>query len=224
MFQVQDISSMIAGVAAGIEAGNYVVDVCAAPGGKCIHAAESLVVANRAAKQPETYGHVDARDLTELKVSLIMDNVNRLKTPNISVKAWDARTPDPDLIGKADIVLADLPCSGLGIIGRKADIKYKMTAQKQEELVKLQREILAVVQQYVKPGGKLIYSTCTINEAENEGNLRWFTENFPFELESLEKELPFLKDTETVRRGYIQLLPGIQETDGFFVGKLRKKE
>lgn len=227
MFQIQDISSIIAGVAAGIEAGNTVIDVCAAPGGKCIHAAESLAVANKNAKKTAMEGHVDARDLTDYKVSLIMDNIGRLKTPNISVKVWDARTIDSSVIDTADVVLADLPCSGLGIIGRKADIKYKMTPQKQSDLVILQREILTTVLQYVKPGGKLVYSTCTINEDENISNVRWLTQNFPFELESLEKELPFFADDETVKetvkQGYMQLLPGVNGTDGFFVAKLRRK-
>ena len=223
MFQIQDISSMIAGVAAGIEAGAYVIDVCAAPGGKCIHAAESLVSANREAGKTEEFGHIDARDLTDLKVSLIMENISRLKTPDISVKTWDARVLDPEVVGKADVLLADLPCSGLGIIGRKADIKYKMTSEKQAALVKLQREILETIQQYVKPGGKLIYSTCTINEDENAGNVKWFTSEFPFELESLEEELPFLNQEKTVQEGYVQLLPGIHGTDGFFVAKLRRR-
>lgn len=219
MFQVQDISSIIAGVAAGIEAGDYVVDVCAAPGGKCIHAAESLIYANRVSQKPEESGHIDARDLTELKVNLIMDNINRLKTPNISVTAWDARVLDTKIIGKADIVLADLPCSGLGIIGRKADIKYKMTPEKQADLVKLQREILEIIQQYVKPGGKLIFSTCTINEDENAGNLKWFLGKFPFELESLEEEISFWDEA---KEGFVQMLPGVHQTDGFFVCKLRR--
>lgn len=223
MFQVQDISSIIAGVAAGIEAGNTVIDVCAAPGGKCIHAAESLITANVKAGMPLTEGHVDARDLTEAKVSLIMDNIGRQKTPDISVKVWDARVVDEEIVGAADVVLADLPCSGLGIIGRKADIKYKMTPEKQSDLVKLQREILTTVQQYVRPGGKLIYSTCTINEDENTENVKWLTENFPFEMESLEKELTFFAEEESIKKGYIQLLPGIHGTDGFFVAKLRRK-
>ncbi|SEV91445.1 16S rRNA (cytosine967-C5)-methyltransferase [[Clostridium] fimetarium] len=224
MFQIQDISSMIAGVAAGIEAGAYVIDTCAAPGGKCIHAAESLVTANRNAGKSEECGHIDARDLTDLKVSLIIENISRLKTPNISLKTWDARVLDTNVLEKADVLLADLPCSGLGIIGRKADIKYKMTPEKQANLVKLQREILETIQQYVKPGGKLIYSTCTINEDENAGNLKWFTSNFPFELESLEAELPFFKDEKTIQEGYVQLLPGVHGTDGFFVAKLRRTE
>jgi len=224
MFQIQDISSMIAGVAAGIEAGSYVIDVCAAPGGKCIHAAESLACANKNAEKSKEFGHIDARDLTDLKVSLIMENISRLKTPNISVKTWDARVLDADAVEKADVLLADLPCSGLGIIGRKADIKYKMTPEKQADLVKLQREILETIQQYVKPGGKLIYSTCTINEDENAGNLKWFTSKFPFELESLETELPFLNEINTLKEGYVQLLPGVHKTDGFFVAKLRRKQ
>lgn len=221
LYQIQDISSMIAGMAAGVKKNDYIIDVCAAPGGKCIHAAENLIEANRQAGIPLESGHVDARDLTDIKVSLIMDNIQRLQTPNISVKTWDARILDQDVIEKADIVLADLPCSGLGIIGRKSDIKYKVTSEKQKDLVALQREILDTIHQYVKPGGKLIYSTCTINEEENIQNVKWFIDKYEFELESLEEELPFLED-QTVKEGYIQLLPGIHQTDGFFIAKLRK--
>lgn len=228
LFQIQDLSSMVSGLAAGIEVGNHVIDVCAAPGGKCIHAAESLYVAEKLSGKETSgdmpAGHVDARDLTEAKTALILENIDRLRTPGISVKMWNALETDDTVIEKADVVLADLPCSGLGIIGRKADIKYKMTPEKMDELVKLQRDILKTVQQYVRPGGKLIYSTCTINEAENADNVRWFTENFPFETESLEKELPFFAETESIKKGYMQMLPGVHGTDGFFVAKLRRKD
>lgn len=186
--------------------GNYVLDVCAAPGGKSIHMAELLLEAER--KEAEVSpGIVEARDLTEYKVSLIQENLERCGLPNIRAKQADARALDREQIGKADIVLADLPCSGLGVLGRKADIKYKMTREASQELCSLQKEILHTVQQYVKPGGVLIYSTCTINPAENEENVHWFLqEHSDFQLQAQR-----------------QILPDGGRNDGFFLAKLRKE-
>ena len=149
---MQDVSSMLAGLAAAPEKGSLVLDVCAAPGGKSLHAADLMAGT----------GHVEARDLTEAKVRLIKENTERCGFRNVSARVWDALRPDPEMFGKADVVIADLPCSGLGIIGRKSDIKYKLTEEGASELAVLQRRILDVVWQYVKPGGRLVYSTCTI--------------------------------------------------------------
>ncbi len=218
MFFVQDSSSIIAGMAASPGIDDYVLDVCAAPGGKAIHAA---MYANG------EKGHVEARDVTASKTALIMDNVERLGLNNLHVDVKDATVCDADMINKADVLIADLPCSGLGIMGRKADIRYKMTKEKQESLVKLQREMLDVIWQYVKPGGILIYSTCTINRKENQDNIEWFTKQYPFEYVSLEEELSSIMgvdadDDEDIKRGFVQLLPGVRETDGFFVARLRR--
>jgi len=125
-------------------------------------------------------------------------------------------------VGQADIVLADVPCSGFGVIGKKQDIKYKMTEARQEEIIRLQRKILHVVQSYVKPGGVLIYSTCTIGAEENQKNLQWFLSYFPFALESID---PYICDelkSKTTAGGYIQLLPGVHACDGFFIARLRR--
>ena len=162
---IQDYASQQVGLEAEPKEGDYIVDVCAAPGGKSCHVAELL----------KGTGHVDARDLTEDKVRLIQENIDRLELKNISAKAFDARTPDESLLdekgqGKADIVLADLPCSGLGIIGKKPDIRFGASLDGIKELQALQREILTTVVRYVKPGGKLVYSTCTLSKEENEDN------------------------------------------------------
>lgn len=195
-FQVQDISSMLAGEGNIIKSNDYIIDVCAAPGGKSI---------NAALKAPE--GKVEARDVSEYKISLIENNLERLGISNVTCKVQDASVRDETAVGTADVVIADLPCSGLGIIGRKPDIKYNVSPQKLKSLAKLQRDILSVVWEYVKPGGYLIYSTCTINRGENEENVSWFTENFPFEQVG----------------ECVTLLPGINSTDGFFIAHLRKK-
>lgn len=179
------------------EAGDYVIDVCAAPGGKALHMADKL----------NGTGFVEARDLTEYKTELIWDNIRRCRMTNINAVSRDAAVYDEASKEKADIVIADLPCSGLGVLGRKTDLKYKLTPKAQESVVKLQREILSAVNPYVKPGGKLLYSTCTIDRRENEENARWFTDTFP--------------EFEKVREK--QFLPGIDEGDGFYIAQFRKK-
>lgn len=162
-----------------------------------------------------------SRDLTEYKVSLIRDNIERMGCKNIDASVHDALVFDEELRGKADVVLADLPCSGLGIIGKKRDIKYRITKEGLKELQELQKKILNVIWQYVKPEGVLIYSTCTINPGENQEMTEWFTQNYPFEPESLSSYLPDQLKKEG-EKGMLQLLPGIHETDGFFLAKLRR--
>lgn len=211
-FQVQDVSSMLAAEAAAPKWGDYCIDVCAAPGGKSLHLADML----------HGSGHVEARDLTDYKVSLMQENIERIGTINMSACQRDATFFYPDSVEKADILIADVPCSGLGVIGKKPDIRYKMTPAKQAEIIKLQRKILDTVWQYVKVGGTLIYSTCTIGAVENQYNLKWFLENYPFCMESLE---PYLCETlhgKTTGAGYLQLLPGIHKTDGFFLARLKR--
>ena len=197
LFMVQDISSMRVAEWAEPEAGDYVIDVCAAPGGKALHMADKL----------NGTGFVEARDLTEYKTELIWDNIRRCRMTNINAVSRDAAVYDEASKEKADIVIADLPCSGLGVLGRKTDLKYKLTPKAQESVVKLQREILSAVNPYVKPGGKLLYSTCTIDRRENEENARWFTDTFP--------------EFEKVREK--QFLPGIDEGDGFYIAQFLKK-
>lgn len=220
-FAVQDVSSML--VAEAAESGRQrqaeestqeilTVDVCAAPGGKSLHMAEKL----------SGQGKVLSRDLSEYKVSLIRDNIERMGYKNIDTKVQDASDLDESLIEKADVVLADLPCSGLGVIGKKRDIKYRISKESLKELEALQRQILDVVWQYVKPGGTLIYSTCTINSGENEQMVEWFLKEHPFVLESFSPCLPE-QLREEAKKGMLQLLPGIHETDGFFLARLRRE-
>lgn len=213
LIQVQDIASMLPVYAANLNKGDRVIDVCAAPGGKSLHAADILAGT----------GSVTARDLTEDKVNLIRENINRSGFTNIGAESWDASVFDPSLEEQADVVIADLPCSGLGIIGKKPDIKYRMTHDQIVELATLQRKLLTVVSRYVKPGGKLIFSTCTLSREENQDNRNWFIEHFgefsPLELSDSHFR-PF-EETST-REGYIQLIPGIHPCDGFFVAAFRR--
>lgn len=212
-FHVQDISSMLVAQIAQPKEGDAVIDVCAAPGGKSLHMAEML----------KGTGHVEARDLTDYKVNLIWENIMRSGMKNIEAVRFDATVLDEESIEKADIVVADLPCSGLGVLGKKTDLKYKMTEKTQDDLVALQRDILSKVKEYVKPDGTLVYSTCTIHEKENLGNVHWFLENNKeFELVSIKELLcDELKDY-VVEGGCLQLLPGVHEGDGFFIAKFKK--
>ena len=196
LFYVQDVSSMMVAEYASPRAGDYIIDVCAAPGGKSTHLAEKM----------QGSGMVEARDLTDYKVSLIEENITRHACSNMKAVLRDATILDEASIGKADIVIADLPCSGLGVMRKKTDIKYKMTPEKADALVALQRTMLDTVCAYVKENGKMIYSTCTINRRENEENVEWFlAEHQEFQLEEMK-----------------QIFPKQDLGDGFFIAKLTK--
>ncbi|OUP01152.1 16S rRNA (cytosine(967)-C(5))-methyltransferase RsmB [Sellimonas sp.] len=198
LFYVQDASSMMAVESLPVKSGDYIIDVCAAPGGKALHAAEKLAGT----------GHVEARDLTEYKVGLLKENIERCGMRNVEAVRMDALVYDEASCEKADIVIADLPCSGLGVLSGKKDIRYRMTEKQTTELSQLQRKMLSVVKDYVKPGGCLLYSTCTINREENEENTAWFLGEYPEFV--LEKEK--------------QYLPGIDPCDGFYLAVLKKQE
>lgn len=212
LFFVQDESSMIPVSCAGIEKGNVVVDVCSAPGGKSMHALIKLAGT----------GRLLARDVSEKKVVKVRDNIKRMGYDNVRCRVWDASIPDPEMAEKADVLLADVPCSGIGIIGRKPEIKYHAMKQA-EELVPLQREICTQSAKMLKPGGVFIYSTCTINQAENEENVHWLEEHCNLMRESLNPYLPESLCNRMTKQGMLQMLPGIQKSDGFFVARLRKK-
>lgn len=213
LIQIQDLSSSLAGDAAGIKEGDYVIDVCGAPGGKGIHAAELL----------KGKGLVEIRDISGAKVELTEDNILRSGLTNVRTAVADALIFDQASFETADVVIADLPCSGLGIIGRKPDIKYNMSPEKLHELACLQRKILSVVNRYVKPGGTLVYSTCTVSREENEENMRWFLEHFPFEPVNIRGRLGESLAEPTLESGYIQFLPGIHPCDGFFIAVMKKE-
>lgn len=215
MFSVQDISSMLVCEVADPKEGDQVIDVCAAPGGKAIHMAEML----------HGSGWVEARDLTPYKVGMIQENVERTGLTNIRAVCQDAARYEEESEEKADIVIADLPCSGLGVLGKKTDLKYNVTKEGCNQLAKLQREILSTVHRYVKPGGTLVYSTCTINPEENQENVRWMLETYPqFEQVDIRGRLCEELRTDVTEKGCIQLLPGVHKSDGFFIACFQKKQ
>lgn len=187
---------MMVAEAAAPEKGAHVIDVCAAPGGKSIHLAEML----------GGTGSVESRDLTEYKTGLIEENISRYQIKNMTAKVWDATVPDGSAKDTADVLIADLPCSGLGVLRKKTDIRYKMSREQQKELEALQRSILDTVCSYVKKDGIMVYSTCTINPGENQENVAWFLGKHP-EFKLLDME---------------QLYPGARVGDGFFYARLRR--
>ncbi len=212
-FAIMDVSSMLVAEAAGLEKGQTVVDVCSAPGGKSTHAAELVGES----------GKVFSRDLSERKCELVSENAERLGLENVSVSVHDAKIHDEKLKGAADVLYLDVPCSGLGIIGRKNDIKLNVSPKSLEEVNRLQWDIAKASWDYVKCGGTLVYSTCTVNRAENEEMVKRICREFPFEVVDFKDNLPKqLKDS--VKDGCLQLLPGEFGTDGFFIARMRRTE
>ncbi len=207
LFLVQDTASAVSACALDPTPDSLIVDCCAAPGGKSFAAA---ILSGGSAE-------IHSFDLHESKLSLIRSGAERLGFSNISVSQRDATTPDPSLLGKADRVICDAPCSGLGVLGKKPDLRYKDISDI-EELNALQLKILTASSAYLKKGGCLVYSTCTLNPMENEQIVeRFLAENPDFEL------VPFSVNLLTASDGMITLLPHINLTDGFFIAKIRRK-
>lgn len=208
---IQEAGSALAIRLAGIGRGDTVIDVCASPGGKSIHAADLLGGS----------GSVLAFDISEKKLEKLCSNIERSGFSNIRAALADARLYRKELKERADLLIADLPCSGLGIIGRKPDIKYNMSPETCIQLSLLQREILNNVCRYVKIGGKLLFLTCTINPEENEKNVKAFlAEHEEFKAVDFWSKLPQGLKKESAKEGFIQLLPGDDAgfcSGGFFI-------
>jgi len=208
-FYIQDAAARLAVVAADPKPGQRVLDACAAPGGKSFAAAILM----------ENSGEIIACDIHKSKLSRIENAARRLEIDIIYTRACDARRPDEDLHGSADIVIADVPCSGLGVIRKKPDIRYK-NPRELAGLPDIQLDILKGLTPCVKPGGTLIYSTCTVRRQENEGVIEQFLNiNTEFKPEAFKLPGP----AGLAESGHITLWPHIHETDGFFICKLRKK-
>lgn len=205
---VQDAASALAAAVADPKPGDTVLDCCAAPGGK------SFAMAGRM----QGRGSVTACDIYEHKLARIREGAARLGLANIRTALQDASAPRDEWVGTADVVLCDVPCSGLGIIRKKPEIRYKDPAEL-ENLPALQAKILQNCAQYVKPGGTLVYSTCTILQRENEDVVRAFLAANP-SFAAVPWEHPVCGKRED---GMVTLLPPVHQTDGFFIAKLRKK-
>jgi len=198
MFTPQDESSMLVSEKLDPKHGDVVMDVCAAPGGKTTAIAERM----------NNTGKIIASDVYRRKLDLIDKEAERLGIRNIETRSWDATRVDSAMVHKADRVLVDAPCSGLGVVRRKPEIKYKALTSDMELLPKKQLAILSASSSYVKMGGTLVYSTCTINPRENEKVVEAF----------LRKNPSFSKVDETL------LLPHINGTDGFYICVMKRVE
>ena len=207
---VQSESSMLVVEAADIQEGESVLDVCAAPGGKSAYAAQ---------KKP---AFILAMDVHGHRVALMKKNFARLGVKAQTLAA-DAAVPNPSMFGKFDKVLIDAPCSALGLLYRKPDIKYTKTWDDTQSLALLQQEIIETCSRYVKWGGVLIYSTCTINQQENEQNIRKFLQRHAnFCEKDLCTALPNIPK-ERFCGGMLQLFPHLDGVDGFFIAALERK-
>jgi len=184
LFHVMDGSSMKAVEFLDPKPGEIVMDLCAAPGGKSFYCAYLM----------KNEGSLYAWDIHPHKVSLMRESARRLGIRNLIADAADACLFNRAFEGKADRVLLDAPCSGLGVAGRKPDIKYARTEADVKALAQVQRKLLSVCWKYVKPKGTLVYSTCTLTREENQDNTEWFLSSYPFELDREELLLPGQSD------------------------------
>lgn len=213
---IQDESSMLVARALNPEEGTKVLDSCAAPGGKTTHLAELMAGT----------GSVNALDLHEHKIKLIKDQARRLQLPNIHTNATDSRKAN-QLFDKEsfDYILVDAPCTGFGVIRRKPDIKWQKSEKDIERISAIQTDILASVASLLKPGGRLVYSTCTIDIEENENVVQAFLkEHTEFQIDdSLAERLPECTKI-AFNNGTLQILPHYFDTDGFFVASLVKRK
>ncbi|MGI6707021.1 MAG: 16S rRNA (cytosine(967)-C(5))-methyltransferase RsmB [Clostridia bacterium] len=215
LFSVQGESSMLAVQMLSPQPEQCILDACSAPGGKATYIAELM----------GDKGKVIAWDIHPHRVKLIEENKKRLGLQSIIPEEQNAEVIRKDLVGKMDGVLVDAPCSGLGVIHKKPDIKYRKTPDEISELSKLQFGILQTCSQYVKPGGILVYSTCTIAKEENEEVVDSFLkENRDFYLNPLQnRQFPPGSDPARAVKGYIQLFPHLDNMDGFFIAVLKRK-
>ena len=227
LWTVQDESSMLAVEAAGLKGTETVFDVCAAPGGKSFLAAEQLIARHSHSCEPSektggnsAAGIVFSFDLSRQKTDLIRSGAGRLHLDNIRIQERDAREFFEEDTAKADVIFCDLPCSGLGVMGKKRDIKYRASMEGLTSLQQLQRQILENSVRYLRSGGILIYSTCTINRAENEENAAWIEKELGLQPEDLSSFLP--EGIPGICGNMLQLLPHVHGTDGFFISRFRK--
>ncbi|MGE5677536.1 MAG: 16S rRNA (cytosine(967)-C(5))-methyltransferase RsmB, partial [Pseudomonadota bacterium] len=213
-YQVQDESSMLVAHVVDPRPGDSVLDICSAPGGKTTHIAELM----------GNNGRIVARDIHPHKLKLVEENCKRLGVKIVETELFDATKLDEGSIGRFDRVLLDAPCSGLGVIRRKPDLRWKKEPDNFMELYVLQGKMLDLASRYVKQGGKLIYSTCTINRMENTSVVKNFLATHPeFDLESLEGLIPEELVSENAKNGWLELFPNTHGTDGFFIARLGKR-
>lgn len=211
-FSIQDESSMLAAICLSPSSGEKVIDMCSAPGGKSTYMGEIM----------KNTGEINSFDIHEHKLKLINEAYTRLGITTIKEKLNDATIINEDYIDYADKILVDVPCSGLGIIRKKPEIRWNIKEEDITSLRDIQIKIINNASKYVRPLGEMVYSTCTISKEENEEIIESFLkENNNFEMVDISDYIPF--EIESAKKGYIKLLPGEYDTDGFFIAKLKRK-
>lgn len=212
LYSIQGEGSMLAAEAVGVKHGMNVLDCCAAPGGKTAYIAERL----------EGTGRVYAWDLHAHRVELIRATMRRLHLDNVRAAARDAMQLREDMLGAMDAVLLDAPCSGLGVMDDKPDVKYRHTPESIAELCDTQRRLLDTCCQYVRPGGTLVYSTCSMLKDENERQIARFLSDHPeFVMAPLPESIPSSLRAQYGENG-LQLLPARDGVEGFFVARMQR--
>ena len=195
------------------ESTELVADLCAAPGGKTTHIACML----------GNTGKVIATDISEQKLTLLQENCKRLGVQNVEIRTVDATKDDLSFINAVDAVLIDAPCSGFGTLRRHPDIRWNKTSKQLLALNDLQYSLLENAAQHLKPGGILVYSTCTIEQSENEEVIRRFLTHFPmFTVESARDFLPAVPQSAFTQQGFLQTFPHEHGIDGAFAARLRR--
>lgn len=208
LFYVQDLSSILLVDALHIRGDEKVLDLCSAPGGKALAIAEEM-------QRSLGTGEITSCDIFDAKLNMIRENADRLGIERLNILKNDASKVNPAFVSAFDLVLADLPCSGLGIIRKKIEIKYKKLGENLESMIKLQSEILRICAAYAKVQGRLVYSTCTMNPRENERQVELFlAEHKNFVLDRIET-------AKISASSYLQLFTS-ELSDGFFIAILRK--
>ncbi|MBZ2173927.1 16S rRNA (cytosine(967)-C(5))-methyltransferase RsmB [Schnuerera sp. xch1] len=212
-FIIQDESSMLVSQITNPKENSIVLDLCSAPGGKSTHLAQQM----------NNNGRIISRDIYEHKLNLVENNASRLGIDIIETQKYDALELDMDMLEKVDYCIVDAPCSGLGIIRRRPEIKWNRRETDIKNLTRIQSNILNNTKKYVKPGGFIIYSTCTLGKEENICIVKEFLEeNKEFNLVGFDDLICSNKKLESTKDGYIQLFPNIHYTDGFFIAKIQK--
>lgn len=202
LFTIQQEASMKTVEVLDPKKDSKILDLCAAPGTKTSYLAE----------YSRNSGKIIANDISKNKLGLIRENIERLGLTNIELDCFDASVYRADFEGKFDYVLVDAPCSGLGVMARKPEIRYNRTMDDIKNLAHLQRQILASAIRYIKPGGFLVYSTCTLGKVENLDNFNFL------------KADEILTSLEIDGRQYLEFVSFEDKTDGFFISKFKKKD
>jgi len=213
MWTVQDESAMLVARVMKPKPGEKILDMCSAPGGKSLHMAE--LMANS--------GEVVSADLHAHKLQLIEKNSCRMGINIIKPVLWDGTQWREEWEGAFDKVLLDAPCSGFGIMKRKPDIRYNKSPQDLQEIVELQKQLAFYAVKYVKEGGLLVYSTCTISKRENDEIAAYITEDLGLEYCNIADTIPKGLHTYIKNKGTLQIFPFVADTDGFFIACFKKK-